>query len=51
MKSADIIIPFVQAYVEKHAWTPWGKVKIRPAELGNNAGLLGAVPLLTEAIG
>jgi glucokinase len=48
MKSADIIIPFVQAYVEKHAWTPWGKVKVRAAELGNNAGLLGAIPLLSE---
>jgi glucokinase len=51
MKSADMIIPFVQAYVEKHAWTSWGKVKVRAAELGNNAGLLGAVPLLSEAIG
>jgi glucokinase len=48
MKSADIIIPFVQAYVERHAWTPWGKVKVRAAELGNNAGLLGAIPLLLE---
>jgi glucokinase len=48
MKSADIIIPFVQCYVERHAWTPWGKVKVRAAELGNNAGLLGAVPLLSE---
>jgi glucokinase len=51
MKSADVIIPFVQPYVEKHAWTPWGKVKVRAAELGNNAGLLGAVPLLSESIG
>jgi glucokinase len=51
MKSANIIIPFVQAYVEKHAWTPWGKVKVRAAELGNNAGLLGAIPLLSESIG
>jgi glucokinase len=50
MKSAHIIQPFVQAYVEKHAWTPWGKVKVRAAELGNNAGLLGAIPLLTESI-
>jgi glucokinase len=48
MKSADIIIPFVQDYVEKHAWTPWGKVKVRAAGLGNNAGLLGAIPLLLE---
>lgn len=49
MKSADIIIPYVEQYVHKHAWTPWGKVRVRPAELGNNAALLGAIPLLAEA--
>jgi glucokinase len=48
MKSADIIIPYIQSYVHKHAWTPWGKVQVHPAELGNNAALLGAIPLLTE---
>lgn len=48
MKSADLIIPYVERYVQKHAWTPWGKVKVRAAELGNNACLLGAVPLLSE---
>jgi glucokinase len=48
MKSADAIIPYVQDYVSKHAWTPWGKVQVRAAELGNNAGLMGAIPLLTE---
>jgi len=48
MKSADVIIPYVQSYVQKHAWTPWGKVQVRPAELGNNAALLGAIPLLSE---
>jgi len=42
MKSADVIIPYVQEYVSNHAWTPWGKVQIRAAELGNHAGLLGA---------
>ena len=46
MKSGDRIIPFLREYVERHAWTPWGKVKVRPAELGNDAALLGAVPLL-----
>lgn len=46
MRSADVIIPFVQEYVHKHAWTPWGKVQVRAAELGNNAGLVGAIPLL-----
>ncbi len=48
MKSADVIIPYVEHYVQKHAWTPWGKVKVRAAELGNNAALLGAIPLLCE---
>lgn len=48
MKSADIIIPYVESYVQKHSWTPWGKVKVRAAELGNNAALLGAIPLLSE---
>lgn len=49
MDSADVIVPYVQSYVSKYAWTPWGKVQIRPAELANNAALVGAVPLLTEA--
>ena len=46
MKSATHILPFLQAYVERHAWTPWGKVRVAGAELGNHAALLGAVPLL-----
>jgi glucokinase len=48
MESADVIIPYVESYVQKYAWTPWGKVKVRAAELGNHAALVGAVPLLTE---
>jgi glucokinase len=50
MKSADVIIPYVQRYVHKHAWTPWGKVQVRAATLGNNAALLGAIPLLSEKL-
>lgn len=49
MKSADVIIPYIKSYVQKYAWTPWGKVEVCAAELGNNAALLGAIPLLTEA--
>jgi glucokinase len=49
MKSAEVIIPYVQQYVHKHAWTPWGKVQVRAAALGNNAALLGAVPLFSES--
>jgi glucokinase len=47
MRSADVILPYVQRFVHDHAWTPWGKVRIVAAELGNNAGLFGAVPLLS----
>lgn len=46
MKSAMHILPFLQTYVQRHAWTPWGKVRVAGAELGSNAALLGAVPLL-----
>jgi glucokinase len=48
MKSADQILPFLEEYVHTHAWTPWGKVRICQAELGPDAGLLGAIPLLEE---
>ncbi len=47
MRSAAVILPYIQAYVNEHAWTPWGKVQIVGAQLGNDAGLFGAIPLLT----
>jgi glucokinase len=47
MKSADLIVPHVQQHVAAHSWTPWGAVQIRSAKLGNDAGLLGAIPLLS----
>jgi glucokinase len=50
MKRAEDIVPVVQAHLNRYAWTPWGKVEVRPALLGNHAALLGAVPLLTETI-
>jgi glucokinase len=46
MHSADQILPIVRDYAGRHAWTPWGKVEIRAAALGNRASLLGAIPLL-----
>ncbi|HXX99462.1 MAG TPA: ROK family protein [Candidatus Limnocylindrales bacterium] len=46
MKSADRILPALQAHVAQRAWTPWGKVRVVSAELGRNAALLGAIPLL-----
>jgi glucokinase len=49
MKSAGAILPYIKAHVQKHAWTPWGKVDVRAAELGDNAALLGAIPMVAQA--
>ena len=46
MNSGSMILPFLQEYVNRNSWTPWGKVSLRIAQLGNHAALLGAVPLL-----
>lgn len=48
MRSADVILPYVQEHVAKHAWVAWGVPEVRAAALGNDAALLGAVPLLSE---
>lgn len=50
LASADVIVPYIQKHVIEHAWTPWGKVKIKPAQLGSRAALLGAIPLLTGGL-
>jgi glucokinase len=50
MKSADAILPFLQEYVRQNAWTPWGTVGVRGAQLGNDAALLGVVPLFTQEL-
>jgi glucokinase len=48
MKSANAILPYIESHVHKHAWTPWGKVKVCAAELGDNAALLGAIPMMNQ---
>jgi len=50
MQSASVIVPRMQEYVNRHAWSGWGKPEVRAAALGNEAGLLGAVPLLREVM-
>ncbi len=47
MKSSGAILPFLRDYVRSHTWTPWGRVEVRAAALGNDAALLGAIPLLS----
>jgi glucokinase len=49
MESGDRILLPIANYVGKHAWTPWGKVQVRAATLGDTAGLIGAVPLFLES--
>jgi len=46
MKSAPDILPSIKAHVSECAWTPWGEPEVRAAELGNEAALLGAIPML-----
>lgn len=48
MQSADAILPYIQNYVRENAWTPWGTVRVRAAQLGNDAALLGVVPLFEQ---
>lgn len=47
MRAADQILLPLQQYVEQNSWTPWGKVRITIAELGDQAAALG-VPTLFE---
>ncbi len=46
MRRAAEVVPPIEEYVHRHAWTPWGKVEVHAAQLGNEAALLGSVPLL-----
>ncbi len=43
MNNQKEILPYVTKRVHEHAWTPWGKVSIKPTMLLSNAGILGAV--------
>jgi glucokinase len=45
MQSGVEIIPAIAAYVRQHAWTPWGKVEVVAATLGDDAALLGMASL------
>lgn len=51
MQSSEQIIPAIAAHVEKHAWTPWGKVRVAAAAFGNDAALLGVAHLVQRQDG
>jgi glucokinase len=46
MGSAETILPSIRDYVDRHAHTPWGKVRIAASTLGDRAALLGCEWLL-----
>lgn len=50
MKSSDVILPAIQQHLNHHAWTAWGRPLVRAAMLGNQAALLGSIPLLLEVV-
>jgi glucokinase len=50
MGSGDVILPFVRDYVSRHAHTPWGRVKVAAAELGDRAALLACEWLVHEDV-
>ena len=50
LRSADVVIPWIQNRVNADAWTPWGRVEITGARFPEDAGLLGAHVMLTQEL-
>lgn len=48
MRNAGRILPEIASRVAKRAWTPWGKVKIVPAEQMDFAALFGVAHLVSH---
>ncbi|MDR1782977.1 MAG: ROK family protein [Dysgonamonadaceae bacterium] len=46
MKSSEMILPRIREWVEKYAWTPWGKIEVRKSSLEDSAALFGINYLL-----
>lgn len=49
MGAANEILPSLQQYVSKYTWTPWGKVNLVAAQLGDQAAALGVPTLFPQA--
>ena len=50
MNSSEIILPALQEIVDRHAWTPWGKVKLLKAQHLDTAALYGADYLVRSSL-
>jgi glucokinase len=51
MSSAAVILPELRDYIRRHAHTPWGRVEVVPASLGDDFALLGSDVLVKETPG
>lgn len=49
MASAKVILPAIADHVNRHAHTPWGKVRVVPSALGDQAALVAGEWLLRES--
>jgi glucokinase len=47
MRSGNVIVPHLQSFADR-ACTPWGKVRIVPAQLADDAALLGVASLFSQ---
>jgi len=50
MHHADAMLPYVSEKVHRHAWCPWGDVKIRATKLHGDAAVLGVTHCLHDNI-
>ncbi len=50
LRSADVVVPWIQRRVDAVAWTPWGRVEIVSARHPEDAGLLGAEVTFTREL-
>jgi len=50
MASGQVIVDAVQQYVEEHAMTPWGHVRVTASELGDRSALVACEWLVEEHI-
>lgn len=46
--SAEVIVPAIQQHVDRHAHTPWGRVRVVRSALGDAAALMAGEWLLRE---
>jgi glucokinase len=48
MASAETVLPAVRRHVDRHAHTPWGKVRVLASQLGDDAALVAGEWLMRE---